>query len=119
MEIDSKDELAERPTHRSQLLREIKRGGYHLDDPNRRATLESETGADATPQFPNRASWLKDKLRERSWNKHDLCRHGGPDHKTGQKLFDGGAVREDVLGKVAEALSKNNGRVTVLDIPRD
>lgn len=70
------------------------------------------------PQFPKRASWLKNRLRERSWNKHDLSRHGGPTHKTVQKVLDGFPVREDVLQKVADALSKR-GTVTVLEIPQD
>ena len=33
-------------------------------------------------QFLKRASWLAERLRERSWNKHELWRRGGPDHKT-------------------------------------
>jgi hypothetical protein len=82
----------------------------------------SETNVKAVgtiPQFPKRASWLKDRLRERSWNKHDLSRHGGPDRKTVQKILNGFSVREDVLQKVADGLSKQKGKVTVLDIPHD
>lgn len=72
------------------------------------------------PQFPNRASWLLDRLRERSWNKHDLARHRGPDRKTTQKVLDGLAVREDVLEKIAKALSSKKGaNVEVTDIPQD
>jgi hypothetical protein len=71
------------------------------------------------PQFPNRATWLADQLRERSWNKHDPSRQSGPDHKTVQKILDGEFVRVDVLEKIADALSKNKGRVTVDDIPDD
>lgn len=55
--------------------------------------------------FPNRASWLKARLRERKWNKHDLGRHGGPEHRTTQKILDGLPVRDDQLQKVAGALS--------------
>ena len=74
--------------------------------------------------FPNRASWLKQRLRERSWNKNDLSRQGGPDRKTGQKILDGQKIREDVLEKVATALSKappskKLPTVTILDIPQD
>jgi hypothetical protein len=68
--------------------------------------------------FPARAAWLKDRLRERSWNKHDLSSHGGPDHKTVQKILDGLSVREDVLEKVAKGLSMKNAEVNVLDIPQ-
>jgi len=81
-------------------------------------------GSGPEEQFPKRAAWLKDRLRERSWNKHDLSRHGGPDHKTAQKVLDGFPVRDDVLQKVADGLSKGkvNGAtatVSVLDIPQD
>jgi hypothetical protein len=76
------------------------------------------------PQFPNRASWLKDRLQERSWNKHDVQRQGGPDRKTVQKILNGQQIREDVLEKLATALSKAPASkrlpsVTLLDIPRD
>ena len=73
----------------------------------------------ATASFPARASWLKERLRERAWNKHDLSRQGGPDNKTVQKVLDGFRVREDVLQKIADALSKRRGAVTVIDIPQD
>jgi hypothetical protein len=93
-------------------------------------TLErNATGKDAgratpTPRFPKHACWLADRLRERSWNKHDLPRRGGPDNKTVQKILNGQKVREDVLDKVATALSKappskRLPTVTPLDIPRD
>jgi hypothetical protein len=85
-----------------------------------------EAGIESRPKdkigvrpFPNRAVWLREQLRKRSWNKHDLSGHGGPDHKTVQKVLDGYAVREDVLPKVADALSKKNGSVAVLEIPVD
>jgi hypothetical protein len=77
------------------------------------------TAAGPVPLFPKRAKWLSDRLRERSWNKHDLSRFGGPDHKTTQKVLDGFAIREDALAKVAEALSKRLGEVTVVEIPQD
>ena len=76
------------------------------------------------PPFPKRATWLKDRLHERSWNKNDLSRQGGPDRKTVQKILDGQRIREDVLEKVATALckaptSKKLPTVTLLDIPQD
>ena len=70
-------------------------------------------------QYPKRAEWLGQKLRERGWSKHDLSRHGGPDHKTVQKVLDGVHVREDVLGKIAQGLSGRHGSVNLLDIPKD
>jgi hypothetical protein len=53
-----------------------------------------------------------------------LPRRGGPDNKTVQKILNGQKVREDVLDKVATALSKappskRLPTVTPLDIPRD
>jgi hypothetical protein len=86
-------------------------------EPNTTGTGKNR--AVSAPQCPKRVSWLKDRLRERSWNKHDLARHGGPHHKTVQKVLDGFSVREDVLQKIADALSKRVGAVTVLDIPQD
>ena len=87
-----------------------------------RAQIISENKADK-PQFPDRASWLNDRLRERSWNKHDLSRQGGPEQKTVQKILDGRRVREDVLEKLANALSKapvakKLPAVKLLDIPQ-
>lgn len=73
----------------------------------------------AKPTFPNRAMWLKTRLQERAWSKHDLALHGGPDHKTTQKIIDGIGVREEVLQKVAQALSTRKGNVDLLDIPSD
>ena len=72
-------------------------------------------------KFPNRSSWLKNMLRERGWNKHDLGRNGGPDYKTTQKILDELPVREDVLIKVAAGLSAPGkvSKVEVIDIPND
>jgi hypothetical protein len=79
-----------------------------------------------SPTFPQRAEWLKKRLRERSWNKHDLERQGGPHHKTTQKILNGMRVREEVLPRVATGLSAYWGRidgkvadVNLLDIPNE
>jgi hypothetical protein len=74
-------------------------------------------------RFPDRAVWLDKRLCERSWNKHDASRQGGPDHKTVQKILDGMRVREDLLEKLAKALSnaplsKKLPIVNLLDIPQ-
>jgi hypothetical protein len=55
-------------------------------------------------RYPERAVWLQARLAERKWNKHDLARYGGPDHKTTQKVLDGFAVQDSVLAKIAAAL---------------
>jgi hypothetical protein len=73
-------------------------------------------------RFPARAAWLRERLRERSWNKHDVARQLGPDHKSVQKILDGYSVSEDVLEKLARALSKGGpskivSTVDVVDIP--
>jgi hypothetical protein len=85
--------------------------------PEQMAIAASGRRAGPQPEFPKRASWLRASLQERSWNKHDLARQGGPDHKTVQKILDGFPVREDVLGKVVAALAKKGGKPTALDIP--
>ena len=70
-------------------------------------------------KLQSRALWVSERLRERGWNKHDLERHGGPDHKTVQRVLDGVPVREDVLGKLANALSMKKTKVDLLDIPQN
>jgi hypothetical protein len=69
--------------------------------------------------FPRRAVWLKDRLLERGWSNSDPSGHHGPDRKTVQKILRGEAVRNDVLQKLADALSQRYGKVNALDIPQD
>jgi hypothetical protein len=76
-------------------------------------------GAQAELRFPKRSEWLRARLAERSWNRNDPLRHRGPDPKTIDRILAGKAVREDVLEKLANALSKKFTKVTVLDIPQD
>jgi hypothetical protein len=80
----------------------------------------------SVPGFPKRAEWLKDRLAERGWNKHDLQKGGGPEHRTTQKILDGFDVQEDVLRRVIAGLkSKPTHRSRTLpavvesDIPTD
>jgi len=70
-------------------------------------------------KFPRRAEWLHERLIERAWNKHEVHRYGGPDPDTVQKILDGFKVREDVLERLAKALSQKHGTVGLLEIPRD
>jgi hypothetical protein len=70
-------------------------------------------------RFPKRATWLKQRLKERSWDHNDPIRHNGPDRKTVLKILDGEKVREDVLEKLANALSSKGQKVSPLDIPSD
>jgi hypothetical protein len=76
-------------------------------------------GNGANANFRNRTRWLVSRLRERAWDPPDVSRNGGPDKKTIQKMLKGEAVRSDVLEKLAKALSKKGGNVSVLDIPVD
>jgi hypothetical protein len=69
--------------------------------------------------FPKRAAWLQARLAERSWNRNDPLRQRGPDPKTIDRILASKAVREDVLEKLATALSKKFTKVSVLDIPQD
>ena len=75
--------------------------------------------ADVGPPFPARASWLRDRLLERGWGNSDPSEYEGPDRKTVQKLLRGEAVRNDVLQKLADALSQRHAKVNVLDIPQN
>jgi DNA-binding Xre family transcriptional regulator len=71
------------------------------------------------PEFPKRAEWLKARLKERAWDENDVHRQRGPDRKTVQKILRGEAVREDILEKLAKALSAKKNEVDLLDIPSD
>jgi hypothetical protein len=68
--------------------------------------------------FPLRAEWLRTRLNERAWNRNDPVRQRGPDPKTIDKILAGAAVREDVLEKLASALSSKFAKVQLLDIPQ-
>lgn len=70
-------------------------------------------------QFPNRASWLRVRMLERGWSNADASKFGGPDRKTIEKIVRGEAVRNDVLEKLADALSKRHAKVSVVDVPQD
>ena len=70
-------------------------------------------------QFQARTAWLKDRLAERAWNRNHPAKHGGPDPKTIDKILAGRDVREDVLEKLATALSKKRKKVDLTEIPRD
>jgi hypothetical protein len=76
-------------------------------------------GAKADLSFPRRSAWVRERLTERSWDRNDPLRQRGPDPKTIDKILAGKAVREDVLEKLADSLSRKFAKVTVLDIPRD
>ena len=71
------------------------------------------------PRFPRRAAWLQERFDQRAWNRNDPRRQRGPDPKTVDKILRGEAVREDVLEKLANALSRKHAKVQLLDIPKD
>jgi hypothetical protein len=104
--------------------------GSTVEPHNRPATASGVSGDDgedgetghrrkAQPDFPKRAAWLRERLAERAWNRNDPLRFRGPDPKTVDKILRGEAVREDVLEKLATALSKKGGGVNLLNIPRN
>lgn len=69
--------------------------------------------------FPKRADWLRARLKERNWRQSDINRHSGPDRKTVRRILNGEAVREDVLDRLARALSGKFHAVDVTDIPSE
>jgi hypothetical protein len=81
--------------------------------------VAGDKGANPQPKFPRRASWLKDRLIERGWGNSDPSTYRGPDRKTIEKILRGQAVRNDVIEKLAAALSRKSSDVRVLDIPQD
>jgi hypothetical protein len=56
-------------------------------------------------RFPKRAEWLKRELAARGWTAEDVPKWRGPDAKTVRKILRGMSVREDVLSRLATALS--------------
>src|SRR5262249_26988282 len=73
----------------------------------------------ARETFSNRAAWLRQQLDERDWSERDPCKFSGPDHKTIAKISAGLPVRDDVLERLANALSRGGKAVTLVQIPRD
>lgn len=75
----------------------------------------------STTDFPNRAKWLKERLKERGWDWNEPNRHGGPDRKTVKKILNGRFVREDMLEKIVVALNRKKVGKTIalLDVPSD
>ena len=72
-------------------------------------------------RFPERANWLRRQLAARHWGAEHVIRHNGPDRKTLNKILAGKPVREDVLARLAAALSasKKAPQVSVADIPNN
>jgi hypothetical protein len=83
-----------------------------------RAQVPSTISRTPLETFPKRAEWLEQRLVERGWDHNDPPRFNGPDRKTVLKILAGGDVREDVLEKLAKALSTKFGKVDLLEIPR-
>ena len=73
----------------------------------------------AESEFPRRADWLRARLKERNWWQSDINRQSGPDRKTIRKILNGEPVREDVLDRLAKALSRKYHAVDITDIPTD
>lgn len=86
---------------------------FRLDKSRVNNSLTAEQG----PKFAARTAWLNQRLLERGWSTSDPYTHGGPNRKTVEKMLRGGRVRNDVLKKLAEALSRKCGAVSVLDFP--
>jgi hypothetical protein len=76
-------------------------------------------GTQVASEFPKRAEWLKARLKERSWVKSEIGRRSGPDRKTVTKILNGETVRDDVLDRLARALSAKYRKVDITDIPSE
>jgi len=88
--------------------------------------VESGTGEKKAPRldestFPKRAAWLRERLDEREWSKHDLNAQRGPDHKTIQKILNGKQVQGLVIERTVRALNKHPraARVAISSVPND
>jgi hypothetical protein len=87
--------------------------------PGSAPTEQAAAPAAKQTRYPARAAWLRARLGERGWNKHDLARYGGPDYKSTQKVLDGFPVQDGVLQKIAQGLSARRAKVTLTDIPQN
>jgi hypothetical protein len=86
----------------------------------RKLRMQAGTGqTDSQSKFTNRAVWLRQRLKDRAWDHNDPIRHNGPDRKTVLKILKGLPVREDVLEKLALALSMKGPKIQPADIPSD
>ena len=84
--------------------------------------LDESDKHDAGPTFPRRAAWLRERLKERGWDRNNLYPMGGPDRKTVQKLLDGKYVRAEVFARLIAALNHQKVKgvtVGLTDIPSD
>jgi hypothetical protein len=66
-----------------------------------------------TKHYPERAKWLRKKLRECGRSLRDLEADGGPSHETTGRILAGLAVQSRVLQKLAKTLG-----VQIIEIPR-
>jgi hypothetical protein len=116
--VEFKKFLEPRIAHwRAELAKQslLKASGRERPDANLNAPLKSQ------PEFPGRAKWLRDRLRERSWDHNKPNGFGGPDRKTVLRMLGGHRVSEDSLYKIVLALNKKkiNAEIKLLDIPND
>jgi hypothetical protein len=88
-----------------------------------RAKQQSRSAESDDPSmFPKRASWVKERLRERGWDHNDPHRFSGPDRKTMLKILEGMAVKEDTLDKLVTSLNRkklDGLTITLLQVPTD
>jgi hypothetical protein len=70
-------------------------------------------------EFPGRAKWLDDYLREHHLTPAALRKRGAPDRKTLKKILRGKKVTDGVLEKLAASLSRKGfAPITTEDIPQ-
>jgi hypothetical protein len=81
----------------------------------------AQPNVDPMSEFPNRARWLADRLRERGWDHNMPEKFNGPDHKTVQKVLAAEKTIPNVLRKIVVALNSHHTakKVTLDEIPND
>ena len=101
----------------------IETGDANADVPLSREATRSRP---SESRFPRRASWTRDRLRERTfhgqpWDHNTPDAFGGPDRKTMQRILAGLPVHEGSIVKLITALNKKQiGRLLVVeDVPSD
>jgi hypothetical protein len=79
------------------------------------------TSRNLEQRFPNRARWLRDRLRERGWSTNKPSGFGGPDHKTIKRILEGQPVQDGTIDKLLVALNQVDklGKLRAEHVPPD
>ena len=94
--------------------------------PTQPKTSVNPSGAEAVrasdpsvASYPGRAAWVREQMGIREMTPYRVRTVGGPDPKTVERILDGRPVGDQILYKLAKALSHDGQAVSYKDIPQD